>query len=734
MRCPKCRNVIHYADMPNKDDLACTMCRNPMVPTAQDVLQDGLFSIAREIRPTQVKLAQDVERVFRKKEGATLLAEGGTGIGKSFAYLIPALLSSNAGRIVISTAKKALQHQLAGSASKPGDIPFLLDRMNVRRKFALYKGNGNYACWHLEEEVPAGIEREAYKKFIQVSRGSGTPADLANWPGSKPFWWHKVTVENCVRRNSCSDAGNCRVNPKDFDVLVVNHHILSIDLLSSEGLPGRLLGFYDTLIVDEAHNLPDAFRSIHTQSISPTYVEKQKSKFKKDNATHGVLADSGITTTKRVLNQYDDLEGAVNALLLSAYKAAEDQNGTISDTAPLLSAFADVSESLGVLTMTLTHIFEYAEKAYADSQTYTDGTTSPGKLHAVMARVKRYGRSLARVKSLLSELEREATFDDHVPQGKFLIIYNEEGLHAKPLMVGELLGPPMKRMRHKVITSATLAQGGNFEYTKSLFGVDEAVERIYDSPFDTQTQSVLYMPTDIIPPQHQNTERRDEWIEAIGEEIYKITTGLDGNVFVLFSARGDMNEVARYIGDRMRDAKLNLVVQEDNADHSESEYRNNPRSVLFGLKSFWEGVDIPGDKLRGVIIPKLPFPYAGDPIMRALDKKLGRDFFSKVYIPLMMIDLKQGVGRLLRSKDDRGMLAILDPRAWTGSSKKHKSIMVKVKAALEAEWEGKYGGGTKFYGYGRLISTDLNQVNITNDFTTAIAFAKQLLTGVKHVP
>ncbi len=733
MRCPKCRNVIHYVDMPNKDDLVCTMCRNPMTPTAQDVLQDGLFNIAREIRPSQVKLAQDVERVFRKKDGATLLAEGGTGIGKSFAYLIPALLSTNSGRIIISTAKKALQHQLAGSSSKPGDIPFLLERMNVRRKFALYKGNGNYACWHLEEEVPAGMDREAYKKFIQINRAAGTPADLANWPGSKPFWWHQVTVENCVRRNSCPDAGKCRIIPKDYDVLVVNHHILSIDLLSAEGLPGRLLGYYDTLIVDEAHNLPDAFRSIHTQSLSPNYVERLKSKFKKDNATHSVLADSGVTTTKNVLKKFEALDDAVNALLLSAYKAAEDQNGTISDTAPLLPSFAQVSESLGSLTLTLTAIFEYAEKAYADSQTFSDSTQTPGKLLAVMARVQRHSRSLARVQALLAEIEREATFEDHVPRGKFLIIYNEEGLHAKPLMVGELLAPPMKRMRHKVITSATLAQGGNFEYTKSLFGVDEAVERIYDSPFDTRKQSVLYMPTDIIPPQHQNTERRSEWIEAIGEEIYNITTELEGNAFVLFSARGDMNEIEEYVGDRMRTAGLNLVVQDDNADHSESEYRNNPKSVLFGLKSFWEGVDIPGDKLRAVIIPKLPFPYAGDPIMRALDKKMGREFFSKIYIPLMMIDLKQGVGRLLRSKSDRGLLAILDPRAWTGSSKKHKSILIKVKGALEAEWDGKYGG-ERFYGYGRLISTDLNQINVTNDFTTAIAFVKQLLTDVKHVP
>lgn len=733
MRCPKCHNVIHYSDMPNKDDLVCTMCRNPMVPTAQDVLQEGMFQIAREVRPTQVKLAQDVEKVFRKKEGATLLAEGGTGIGKSFAYLIPALLSSNSGRIVISTAKKALQHQLAGSASKPGDIPFLLERMNVRRKFALYKGNSNYACWHLEEEVPAGIEREAYKKFIQVSRGSDRPADLANWPGERPSWWSKVTVENCVRRNSCPDASRCRVNPKDFDILVVNHHILSIDLLIAEGLPGKLLGYYDTLIVDEAHNLPGAFRSIHTQSISPNFVENQKARFKRDDATHSVLADSGITTTKNVLLKYEALDSAVNALLIAAYRATEDQNGTISDTAPLVPSFKDVLESLGNLTKTLTDIFKYAERSYGNNQSFSGAGTTPGKLHAVMARLKRYTRSLERIKALLLELEREATYDDHVPRGKFLVIYNEEGLHAKPLMVGELMGPPMKRMRYKVITSATLAQGGNFEYTKSLFGVDEAVERIYDSPFDTRIQSVLYMPTDIIPPQHQNTQQRDEWIEAISEEIYNITTGLDGNVFVLFSARGDMNEVEECVGSRLRDAGLYLVVQEDNSEHSEAEYRNNPRSVLFGLKSFWEGVDIPGDKLRGVIIPKLPFPYAGDPIMRALDKKLGREFFSKVYIPLMMIDLKQGVGRLLRSKDDRGLLAILDPRAWSGSTKKHKSIMVKIKAALESEWQGRYGG-EKFYGYGRLISTDLNQVNVTNDFTTAISFAKQLLTGVKHVP
>jgi ATP-dependent DNA helicase DinG len=719
MRCPDCKLVLKFKDTPDID--ACTLCGQPMIPDAIDILQDGMYGIAREVRPTQVKLARDVEKVLRRKDGGTLMAEGGTGIGKSFAYLIPALLQPRAGRIVISTAKKALQHQLAGSPGKQGDIPFLLERMNVRRKFALYKGNGNYACWRLEAEVPKGAERDAYRAFVNICRNQHQPADLANWVGSKPSWWDKVTVDNCVQQNKCVHEPYCKVRPKDYDVLVVNHHILSIDLRGPDGMPGMILGSYDTLIIDEAHNMPDAYRSVHTQSIGSDSVPRLRRKLDRDQFLQGFIDDSEVTTTKLVITKFEALSSAVKSMLKVA-ATSTNGNGVIANPGKFIKELDILTDAGGDLYTTLTRVDERGAAMYAD------GDDDANRILAMRARLKRMKRGVNRISKLVTELKNEAYGPDEEPLGKFLILFNEDGLHAKPLMVGELMGPSLKRISRKVITSATLANGTDFSHALSQFGIPEADERIYESPFDFKKQSVLYVPTDIIPPQHNGSYRRDDWINEVSEEIFKLSYAVDGNTFVLFSSRKDMEEVEQATAGRMRSAGLNLVVQGDNYAFTLNEYMSNPKSVLYGLKSFWEGVDIQGDKLRAVIIPKLPFPYVGDPIMEALKKKMGSKFFPDIYVPMMLIDLKQGVGRLIRSKTDKGLLAILDPRAWTGSSGKHDNILPKVKRALE---EG-HGVKRASWGYGQKVLSDLKQVNVTNDFTIAVSFAKQLFTDVNH--
>ena len=720
MRCPKCSLRIKFKNDP--DITTCSSCGLDLIPDATDILQDGMFGIAREVRPPQVSLARDVEKIVRAKDNSSLFVEGGTGVGKSFAYLIPSLLASGK-RIVISTAKKALQHQLAGSSTKEGDIPFLLRKMSLRRNFALYKGSANFACWRLGEEVPKGAERRQFEGFINLARSQGKPADLSDWPGSKPYWWDKISTENCVRKNSCSDAPFCRVNPKHHDILVVNHHILSIDL---RGIPGALLGPYDILVIDEAHQMPDAFRSVHTQRLYADSIKRMKNKIRNDALLQTYLdgLDTSPRTTKQLQSEYDELDQKVVALLKKATRCT-DGNGIIENPYKLEPSLTELGEGAVSLRETLLHL-----KKWLDNH-YNRGDEGGNKVLAAKAHVQRYERSLGKIVTLCAEIGAEATppSDPFDPAGKFLTLFKDGILQAKPLMVGEMMGPALARVPKKIITSATLANGGSFEHAKSQFGIPDAVEKIYQSPFEFEKQAVLYVPTNILTPQHSGSSQRTEWIEEVSEQIFRISYGVDGNAFVLFSSRADMDEVADRIAHTMRQSGLHLVVQGDNYAHTLDEYMNNPRSVLFGLKSFWEGVDIQGDKLRAVIIPKLPFPYVGDPIMNALKKKMGNRFFPDVYVPMMLIDLKQGIGRLIRSKTDKGLLAILDPRAWTGGGQYHDSKLRQVEKALDL---GSQSIKSISQGYGKKVMGDLRQVNVTNDFTTAIAFAKQLFTDVNR--
>jgi len=698
----------------------CAVCGSEFIPQARDILEFGQFGIAKEIRPTQVALAQDVEDLLIDPDGGVLLAEGGTGIGKSFAYLIPSLLASDK-RVVIATAKKTLQDQLATK-----DVPFLIEKMGKPIRYSLYKGKSNYACWKLASGVPKQ-DRDKYYTFINEARMAGRPADIAFWKGPRPYWWSNVSVENCVVKK-CEYRAHCKPHPKNDDIVITNHHLLALDMRLS---PGSLLGPYNLLILDEAHQAPEAYRSAYSHEVTFKGLDRLKTAFEKDDLMRGIIDDLGHTTAKKMKEQLTFLRKEFETLHRAA-RIASDDSGKVDPT--LITSALDnfMGTATSLYTRSKLNIGEI-EGLLSDSY---DGNVTPGDIYssdellAILSRMVRQHKSYERL------LQFHGKIEDSIRAGSataYITTTDERSIKVQPLKIGEFIGPNLRTVSHKIIMSATLAMGNDFNYSKNLFGIgktegltaeenkkpEKVVEKIYKSPFDLDKQAIMYLPRHIPLPAHQGLpERRREWITAISNEIAQLVGATQGDAFVLFSAKADMEEVLSEIGPSLwADLGLNLVVQDGEASSALDDYLTTERSVLFGLKSFWEGVDVAGDRLKLVIIPKLPFPNPKDPVVSALCEVAGSKSFMEVMVPRMVFDMKQGVGRLIRTQSDRGFVAILDVRVWTGTS--NEGTHAKRMKHIDNDNQ------KRRMGYGKKLLDTLGYRKITDDFTILQTFVKR---------
>ena len=727
MHCLKCFLKVSFADAPSLTD--CTLCGGPLKVGARDVLEHGKFGLNGEVRPTQVQLSEDVEDILGHELGIGLL-DGGTGIGKSYAYLLPLLLSIDPktlkpeyGRTIISTAKKTLQDQLANK-----DLPFLIEKIfgpgaPLSALFTLYKGKANYACWRMEKAVPKA-DRNAYLSFITKARAERRPADIAYWKGSAPRWWADTSIEHCVLGVECADFQFCKPHPATTPIVVTNHHLTAIDAMLGAG---SLLGDYQNVVFDEAHQAPEAYRSAMSHKITR----------------------KGIRRIKSVLNGATPLRNAVNAALFTNDEAISDElqklgamfdrvhqetrNHTFPNNSVHPKHIADGADDLrnlaGEIQGSIVRVLMALEEARKDAATHGESTfgddMSMGEIMAATSSGKRVNSLLNGVVKFANQI---LDLKD-VKAPNYVTICNEDGLEIKPIEIGELFQNSMPAP-HKFFLSATLAMGKDFSHAKRSFGIKSdpavhALERVYQSPFDlTLKQVLLYIPQHIPVPAHAGMgDKRNEWIEAIAGEIKKIVTATGGYAFVLCSARTDMNAILDTIPYPFwEDNNLHPVVQDRDATATLRDFLGTPRSVLFGLKSFWEGVDVPGDRLRTVIIPKLPFPFFRDPRINALEERIkarGGNAFRDVQLPLMTFDMQQGTGRLIRTTTDRGIIAILDPRVWTGKSgDKHAPVMDKIT------------GNNPFYrgkrqGYGKNLLNALGFLSPTADIAVVRAMAKR---------
>ncbi len=606
--------------------------------SASDILSsDGPFARLLQgfaPRTQQQEMATAVERALKHHE--VLVAEAGTGTGKTFAYLVPALLSGD--KVIISTGTRNLQDQLFHK-----DIPLVRKALEVAVDVALLKGRSNYLCMHrLELAQNEGrflsrsqvADLQTIREWASRTK-SGDLAEIDELPEDSPLWSQVTsTADNCLG-SDCELLDNChlaraRRRAQEADVVVVNHHLLFADLaLKDEGF-GELLPDANAFILDEAHQLPDTASNFFGASITANQL----------------------------------LELCRDTVAEDLKEAGESRQ---------LRSFADKLEK-AVRDMRLTFANEAGRGQWSEYRERTEMKTAVEELKAAFANFHNCLQPLApRGKGLESCLERAevllSRFDElsgDTPAG-FIHWYETYtrsfSLNLTPLDVAELFRKQLdSRKCSWIFTSATLAVGDNFSHFTGQLGLDNALTQRWDSPFDYPNQAVLYVPDEMPEPNSPG------YTEAVIEQSIPVIEASGGRTFLLFTSHRALQRAAELLEGRI---EYPILVQ-GSAPRTRllDQFRELGNAVLLGTGSFWEGVDVRGEALSCVIIDKLPFASPGDPILQArIDamRDAGGNPFMQYQLPQAVISLKQGVGRLIRDVNDRGVLMLCDPRLGSKS-------------------------------------------------------------------
>jgi Rad3-related DNA helicase len=692
-------DVEYDADKdPNK--MPCTFCGELLSKTGSDILEIGVGNLVKERRPAQLEYAHTIDMQFAEPKSVTFI-EGGTGVGKSYAYIIPVvleLLKDRTARAIIVTSNKALQKQLTR------DFPKILAALGAEDEdvvsYALLKGRNNYACPALRKEVP-----DNYKGYFDafLEKYKGRPADIDNWPSHiEAKWWGKISTDNCPKPGVCKYDCYGK-NARKARIIITNYHYFGTFLrfpgVLDDGLGKRAFKF---LVMDEAHQAVASLRSAFQAIISPGYLGGISSELQRIDLIH-------LTPYIGIKEQYRFLAEKLDTLAKNLKERLDVANTTSRPTFNEIPNFTDNDDhKYNFAPVVLTEIKQYVEDLEVDEQLTSSTSCILKILESTVITEKIFeenpdgctirARLINKLKRLNSFLIEARTEDFYASKTAAL---DPRGLSLIPVDIGTLIRPALnKQFRHIVVTSATLAQNGNdFSYMRSSLGYnrleDDVVEKVVGSPFDYRKAARLYIPRmDTIPAKGGFFE----WYDDIADEIVALATASVGDGFVLFSSAKDLREVADRTRGRLEEAGIPVLTQSNGiaADALTKQYHQTPNAMLYGLKSFWEGVDIQGSKLRLVIIPKLPFPVPDDPIIRALTVRAGSNSFMEVSVPIMLEAIRQGAGRLIRSQTDMGVVAILDSRFWTGTSNlmRHKAHMKNINFQQE---KSPMGYGVKIY-------------------------------------
>ena len=593
---------------------------------------DGLLSRTIEgftCRSQQQEMAQSVARILA--QGGVLICEAGTGIGKTFAYLVPALLSGQ--KIIISTGTKNLQDQLFHR-----DLPLIRDALAVPANVALLKGRANYLCTHrLETTLMEGRlnSRELVDQLMQIQRWAGKTragdiAELSDLPEDTRIWpLVTSTTDNCLGQE-CPGFSSChlleaRRRAQEADLVVINHHLLCADFsLREEGF-GDLLPEADCFIIDEAHQLPEVASNFFGTTVSG----RQLLELARDTEIE-YLKEAG--DLKQIPEQTALVGKAVRDLRLTF--GIDIRRGPWSELAgnervvSALGAVREVLETLGDL------------------------------LQLMQGRGKGLDSCLARCKQLGEDLDHLCKDESEQEIRWFETQRQSFRLNLTPMEISGLFRARMERYRGSwVFTSATLAVGDSFRHFKQQLGLDQAQSALWGSPFDYPRQALWYVPRGLPEPSSA------DYTAAVVEEAVPLLEWSRGRAFILFTSHRALRVAADLLQGRI---DFPLLVQ-GSAPKGEllNRFREHGNAVLLGTASFWEGVDVRGEALSCVIIDKLPFASPGDPVLQARIaalRKRGGNPFMEFQVPQAAIALKQGAGRLIRDISDRGVLVICDRR------------------------------------------------------------------------
>ena len=590
--------------------------------------------LARELpefehRLPQVEMAIAVADAFR--EGGEVLVEAGTGTGKTLAYLIPAVLSGQ--RVVISTGTKNLQEQLYYK-----DLPLLRKVLGVGFKACLMKGRSNYLCLSRYDQFavqPSFRMFEEAEHFDTLARWvpmtkTGDRAEVPGFPENVEFWGRlSAKSENCIGKE-CRDFDKCfvtrlRQQASESEIIIVNHHLLFADLIVREGSYGEVLPDYDFLVLDEAHQVEDVATQYFGASVSSFRVEE-------------LARDATAAWESRTPRQRRPLEDIrvlrrVAQEFFEGYRVSKDRYrlGNVSQSPRQTQAYQALSAHVERLATAL------------------KGIPEPDESTVGLAR---------RSAEILFDLERILVNPDAESVSWCEVRERSVVLRASPINVSELVSKSLlERKRSVVMTSATLSIDGSLDYTRDRLGSQPREQKVLRSPFDFSRQTVLYIPNGMPAPRHPS------FLTRVAEEVLALTKASDGRAFVLFTSFANLHGVEQLVRDRI-DYPL-LVQGEAPRGELLDRFRATPGAVLLATSSFWEGVDVVGEQLSCVIIDKLPFAVPADPLVSArIDwvEDRGGNGFHDYQVPMAILGLKQGLGRLIRSRSDRGLLAVLDSR------------------------------------------------------------------------
>ncbi|AMY12587.1 putative ATP-dependent helicase DinG [Luteitalea pratensis] len=600
-----------------------------------------------EPRASQQQMAEAVARVVT--DSGVLLAEAGTGTGKTLAYLVPAILSGR--KVLVSTGTRNLQQQLIDK-----DVP-LLQRALGPFRAACMKGRANYLCLHrfeqaLHDDRPRDDDTRVAMTLIEhwaPRTQTGDRAELADLPEDLPFW-HGIaaTTENCLG-NECPRYTDCfvtrmRQEAADADVVIVNHHLLCADAAVRRHSFGEVIPECQVGIVDEAHQLEDVATQYFGVTVSNYRVEQ-------------LFTDAAAIRTSPLFVPQQDAQAVARAIegLASSSRGffldlQTRRPGVRQSADPGATLF---DERLRVTGETL------AEAAGESGLQLIDALTA---LEEALALLKDAPEDLRAIGRRAGEIRDDMKFLLRAREEEYVYFLEIRGRHvalrAAPIDVSHIIRDVLiDRLPALVLTSATLSIGGSFGYVRARLGIGEALEVRVTSEFDYRTQALVYLPRKMPDP------RTREYAAAFAEEAARLLTASEGRAFLLFTSYAALRDAHARLSTRLPypmfvqgTVPRGVLIEQ---------FRRTPNAVLFGTSSFWQGVDVMGDALSCVIIDRIPFASPGDPVVAARIEALQRrgiDAFAGFQVPLAILTLLQGVGRLIRHRQDRGVIALLDPR------------------------------------------------------------------------
>jgi DNA polymerase-3 subunit epsilon/ATP-dependent DNA helicase DinG len=641
-----------------------------------------------EQRPEQVEMLRAITNAL--SYNGHLMVEAGTGVGKSFAYLVPAALFAiqNKTRVVISTNTINLQDQLIQK-----DIPSVREALGIDLRAAVLKGRSNYLCpRRLEIMRRSGPntpdEMRVLSKILVWSwnGASGDRNDLnLNRPAEKEAWMRLSSEDDACSTENCAGrmGGSCpfykaKQAAQAAHILIVNHALLLSDVATGS----KVLPEYQYLIIDEAHHLEDATTGALSFRLSQNDFDRL---LKEVGGTSGGVLGHVLTVTRDLVRPTDFAK--LTQIVHRASETAFRLDSYARDFFYALSEFISIQREGGQKNQ-----YAYQQRILPSSRSLPGwdnveiswGTAgeamvllinSVSELYQACAELYADGMEdledpMGNLSNLLRRLmEAEAAISGMIHKPSPETIYwievqplnNRLTLNTAPLRVGPLIE---KYLWHEkscvVLTSATLTAAGDFTYLRNLLLADEADELTLGSPFDYENSALLYLPNDIPEPNAQGYEA------AVNRSIIQTANATGGRMLVLFTSYAQLKRASQAIARSLNQNDIQVYEQGEGASPAAllDAFKSNPRAVLLGTRSFWEGVDVPGDSLSVVFITRIPFEVPSDPLVAARSETF-EEPFSEYQVPEAILKFRQGFGRLIRTASDRGIVAILDRRVLT---------------------------------------------------------------------